>query len=221
MPDGFYRRHLPHFDAVNRDVFVTWNLKGALPEAAITRIREERFQITEYLNRLPKDEPGQPERESMLLDHARRLFRISEEFLDHAKEGPLHLADPDLARMVQETILAGANRWYSLFAFVVMPNHVHLLMRPSVALSRVTMAIKRQSSTLINARMGTVGRALWQDESFDHFPRDAAAFNRIIQYIERNPVVAGLCVRPKDWRFSSAAMRDQWKLGIAYGGESA
>jgi len=56
-----------------------------------------------------------------------------------------------------------------------------------------------------NAVLGRAGRPFWQDESYDHWVRNAAEFESIRQYIEYNPVMAGLVERPDDWMWSSAA----------------
>lgn len=58
-------------------------------------------------------------------------------------------------------------------------------------------------------------KTLWQDESYDHWARDEEEMVRIIQYIENNPVQAGLCRRPEDWPWSSAFCRERlgWNQG--------
>lgn len=203
MSRGFYRRHLPNFDATGRSVFVTFNLKGALPVEARARLRAERTDIENHLANagLFLDETV---KSNLLLEHARKLFRISEEFLDAAEHGPRDLADAGTARIVRDRILQGAGRFYDLFAYVVMPNHVHMLIRPQVELVRITGGIKKSTALAIHRRRGIEGAAFWQDESFDHFPRNGESFERIARYIENNPVAAGLCSKPEDWSWSSA-----------------
>ena len=58
-----------------------------------------------------------------------------------------------------------------------------------------------------NRILGQTGETFWQNESFDHWPRDQDEFFRIVDYIENNPVKAGLVDRPEDWIWSSAAER--------------
>jgi REP element-mobilizing transposase RayT len=93
---------------------------------------------------------------------------------------------------------------YNLDAYVVMPNHVHVLLEPLVPLARITGGIKGVSARDANAALRRVGKPFWEDESFDHWVRDEAEFERIRCYIERNPVSAGLVERPEDWPWSSA-----------------
>ncbi|MBN1901291.1 hypothetical protein JW926_08215, partial [Candidatus Sumerlaeota bacterium] len=62
-----------------------------------------------------------------------------------------------------------------------------------------------KSWTALNAnrKLGRTGR-FWQEECFDHWVRDQKSFLRIIRYIDANPVKAGLCKQPSQWRWSSA-----------------
>ena len=73
----------------------------------------------------------------------------------------------------------------------------------------------------INGLLKLRGKAFWQDESYDHWPRDEAEFFGINAYIENNPVEAGLCARPDDWPWSSASKRSKWPLGEALSAEVA
>ena len=56
-----------------------------------------------------------------------------------------------------------------------------------------------------NKILGRTGKRFWQEESFDHWIRKAEEFERTANYIEWNPVSAGLVRRPEDWPWSSAA----------------
>ncbi|HVT14064.1 MAG TPA: transposase [Fimbriimonadaceae bacterium] len=96
-------------------------------------------------------------------------------------------------------------RRFTLHAWVVMPNHVHVLLTPleNVALEEILRTQKSISSTRINKLLGQQGR-LWQPDYFDRLIRDEKHFNGVVHYIEWNPVKAGLCVDPADWAWSSA-----------------
>jgi REP element-mobilizing transposase RayT len=125
--------------------------------------------------------------------------------LDTAATGPLWLNDPEIAGYVERALKQGAElRHYVLRAYVIMPNHVHVLLDPLVDLYRLTGGIKGVSARDANVRLGRTGKPFWQDESFDHWIRDAGQFTRTRSYIENNPVKARLCAKPEDWRWSSA-----------------
>ena len=67
-------------------------------------------------------------------------------------------------------------------------------------------SIKRHTARKCNLLLGQRGK-FWQQESYDHWARDEDELERIIHYVEQNPVKAGLVVRPQDWQFSSACDR--------------
>jgi hypothetical protein len=89
-------------------------------------------------------------------------------------------------------------------AFVVMPNHVHMLVTPSVVATRWLGPLKGFTSYQANELLGTLGRPSWQDESYDHLVRDGVEFERIRVYIQQNPVTAGLVIAAERFQWSSA-----------------
>ena len=118
---------------------------------------------------------------------------------------------PEAARsLVLQRCLYGDGSRFHLYAVVVMPEHVHLLMTPLrdpqgnvFCLSEILRGIKGASARSVNQLLGGSG-PLWQEESFDHWVRTPEEFARISKYIENNPVSAGLVKRPEDWPWSSA-----------------
>jgi hypothetical protein len=106
MPD--YRRRLPHFHPQDAYVFLTWRLWGTLP--------------------LRVDSAARPT--------AGHAFVAQDRAMDRCAVGPLWLQNPYIANLVAEAILIGQGerRFYELCAWVVMPNHVHLLILPQVPL---------------------------------------------------------------------------------------
>ena len=125
--------------------------------------------------------------------------------LDSSSSGPLWLKDPEIAGIVTQAIHRGEELGqYALRAYVVMPNHVHVLLEPILSLSRLTNGIKGVSARVANLKLGRTGKPFWQDESFDHWIRNQGQFTRIKSYVENNPVKARLCAKPEDWEWSSA-----------------
>jgi putative DNA methylase len=128
--------------------------------------------------------------------------------LDKGTTGPHWLRDPRIASVVEHTLYGGQElKQYELDTFVVMPNHVHVLLWPWVPMARVTGGIKGVSARDANLVLGRIGMHFWEDESFDHWVRNDVELRRIRIYIERNPVTAGLVQRPEDWPWSSAAKK--------------
>ena len=208
-----YQRHLPHQVPAGFPIFLTWNLKGAMPREANERLRRER----EQLQREPP-RAGESTRDRALR-HGKLLFAKSDDFLDRATAGPMHLRDPACAKIVEDAILFGAAGRYELFAWCVMANHVHLLVTPRWELSKVTQSLKGFTAYEINRLQSETGRTFWVDESYDHWARDEEEFQRIVYYIENNPVKAGLCQRVEDWPWSSARFRRWWPMGKVLIGE--
>ncbi len=85
-----------------------------------------------------------------------------------------------------------------------MPNHVHLLVTPLLEVSKMMQSLKRFTARECNRILGLTGQPFWQDESYDRLVRDEAEYQRIVRYIEMNPVRAGLAPRPEEFPWSSA-----------------
>jgi putative transposase len=179
----YYERNLPHWHPAGRLIFVTWRLYGSLPRAIL-----ERFRTQE------QTDPG-------------RAFVELDREMDRACTGPQWLRLPTIAPLVVEALRNGESNLgcYVALAYVVMPNHVHLLLEPKVPLSKITKGIKGSTARLANALLGRQGKRFWQDESFDHWVRSGRGFDRIQSYIELNPVKAGLAAKAELWPWSSAA----------------
>jgi len=126
--------------------------------------------------------------------------------LDRDVAGPRWLSQPALARMVTEALHYGetARRWYRLHAWVVMPNHVHVIMTPQHTFSEIMRWLKWTTARRCNQFLGRTGVPFWQDESYDHWIRSGDEMQRIVGYVERNPVAAGLVKYAEDWIWSSA-----------------
>jgi putative transposase len=98
---------------------------------------------------------------------------------------------------------------YSLHAFVVMPNHVHLLVTAAVPLPQLTKSLKSITAKRANGLLALTGSPFWQEESYDHVARNQREFETIRRYIEENPVRAGLVREAREYRWSSAG----WATG--------
>lgn len=122
--------------------------------------------------------------------------------------GSCVLGKPAIADVVQKALLHFNTHRYELAAWCVMPNHVHVVVTPLLefSLSSILHSWKSFTSHQINRLLKRTG-TWWERESFDHLIRSIADFDRFIDYVEYNPVVAGLCQHPADWLSSSAHIR--------------
>ena len=119
--------------------------------------------------------------------------------------GSCVLALPAVAEVVVGNWRHLAAGRYDLCAWVVMPNHVHLVLRVHAGqpLDRLVQSWKSYTAKRINAITGRAGR-VWQSEYHDRYVRDEAGYAAALAYVENNPVAAGLCSAAQDWRWSSA-----------------
>ena len=139
MPE--YRRRLPHFQPDGAYLFVTWRLDGSLPASVLqARYSSPGHAFVAVDRALAQDQ--------------RRLW----------------LRNPRIAKLISDSIHAGEveRHYYELQAWVVMPNHVHLLVLPRVPLARITHWLKGGTARAANLALGRSGEPFWQDESFDH-----------------------------------------------------
>ncbi|HTQ62262.1 MAG TPA: transposase [Candidatus Solibacter sp.] len=189
----FYRRNLPHWHPEGKSIFITWRLYRSLPVSVLRKLVAIRNRSApDSSNADPQDSPG-------------KQFLEFDRALDAAKSGPVWLLDPEFAEYAEYPILRGAELGRcELHAYAIMPNHVHVLLDPHVPLAKISGVIKGVAARDINARLGRSGKPLWQDESFDHWVRNSAEFERIRHYIEWNPVRAHLVPQPEQWKWSSA-----------------
>lgn len=100
-----------------------------------------------------------------------------------------------------EAELERVRKWYRLFVtgYVVMPEHVHLLVSEPER-SSLPVAIQMLKQNV--ARLWGPGR-LWQIRYYDYLVRSEKKRIEKLQYMHRNPVARGLVERPEDWRWSS------------------
>ena len=175
MPE--YQRRLPHFHPDDAPIFLTWRLYGSLP--AIT-------DPTIYPTR----------------GHA---FVAQDRFLDRRASGPRWLGDPRVADVVARAILIGdCERNFYRLAWVIMPNHAHLLIRHLVPIPVLMRWLKGSTARSANRILGRTGQPFWQDESWDHYLRRSSQIERTTAYTEKNPVAAGLVDASARWPWSSA-----------------
>ena len=119
---NFYRRNLPHWHPINQSFFLTWCLYGSLPKRVIADIKLSLRQLVRSLSKLTR--AGERVRE-----YKRQLVKI-DRILDKAETGPVWLANPEIAESVQNALLEVYSHLYKLWSYVVMSNHVHVLLKP-------------------------------------------------------------------------------------------
>jgi REP element-mobilizing transposase RayT len=176
------RGYLPHFDG-SKVQFVTFRLADSVPQTVLVK----------WKNELENDEITDA-------DFRKRI----EMYLDQGY-GSCCLKDKGIASVIRETLLKFHEVKYRLISWVIMPNHVHILIKllEGQKLPSVMHSIKSYTAQESNRILNQRGQ-FWFKESFDRFIRDEKHFYSTISYIENNPVKARLCDHPSEWEFSSA-----------------
>ena len=202
---GWYAsKSLPHFDAPGIRQFVTYRLADALSVA--------RRSEWEAFLKLEDD-----------LEKQRQI----EGYLDKGL-GECHLRDPRIADLVQENLWHHDGVKYRLLAWVIMPNHVHVLVEMGqVPVGEIVKSWKSYTSKeALKILRGGDGpspkspakkigdrlsppQTFWQEDYFDHYLRDDDHYRRVVHYMENNPNKAGLVRSPADWPWSSAHYRGE------------
>lgn len=187
---GWYTRGtLPHFDGGQIWQFITIRLYDSLPQNVLVRFKTE-LEVRNV--------------ESI----ARETLVLIDKYLDQGV-GSCYLQRPEIAELIENALLFHHGTRYELRAWVVMPNHVHFLVRPleGYELHKIVHSIKSFTSHEANKILGRSG-TFWMREYFDRYIRDSEHFAKTVRYIHRNPVAAKLCDMAEDWRFGSARLEE-------------
>ena len=159
------RRRLPHLDVIGEPQFLTFRLRDTLPHYRV----------------FPAGSLTSGE-----------AFLMMDRLLDQSRWGPTFLKQPEVAQAVVASILYGVEiGHYQLHSWVIMPNHVQLLVTPQVSLSRLLGSMKAAAAKRANLLLDRSGLPFWQDESYDLLVHNRDEFEHIQPYIENNPVAAG------------------------------
>ena len=188
---GWYSRgYLPHLDALRVFQVITFRLADSLPQVKLQDLEIE-------LASLASDRRETERR------------RKIEQWLD-AGMGCCALRHPLVAQLVQNALHYFHGQRYQLLAWCIMPNHVHVLVQPRYPLGKIVQGWKSVTSRQVLARHESLQlgipdpQRLWMRDYWDRYIRDEDHLASVIEYIHRNPVTAGLCRQPGEWRWSSA-----------------
>lgn len=187
-PITFYMRHLPHWRQEGATYFVTFRQADSFPQ--------EKLQELAALREAWEKRTASPRSDKQWQQLAHETMRRTEQWLDEGK-GSCRLRFPDARKIITNALHQDNSRLYELGCYVVMPNHVHVIVRPlgdgSDSLEHVLKGWKGLTAMQINLHFGITGQ-FWQQESFDRIIRDEEHLSRAIQYIGSNPIKAGLKV---------------------------
>jgi len=186
--------------------FRGWHERGYLPHRDMPGLTQ--FVTFHLADSFPRSLQSEWEQYARITDDRERRKKL-EAYLDRSR-GKCHLRDPAIARLVEDNFREFSGERYQLLAWVVMPNHVHVLFRPQKAsMSAIIGGWKKHTGRLANQLLGRRG-AFWSLDYFDVYMRDTTHERKAVRYIENNPAKAKLVLKPEDWPWSSARFRDEF-----------
>lgn len=172
------RGYLPHFDSAETIQFITFRLADSLPRA----VAESLAKLTDSLSETDRS-------------------------LDSGY-GACWLGESAVADLVQDALVHFDGQRYRLLAWCIMPNHVHAVVQPVAgnSLGGIVQSWKSFTAKAANRLLGREG-PFWHKDYFDRYIRDEGHLARTVDYVENNPVKAGLITAAADWPWSSRRFR--------------
>ncbi len=206
----YYKRNLPHYQSRGLVYFITFRLVDSLPNYVVLKLKQEKEAFLKELENVQ----NVLEKEEEYRLYQSRLFAKYESLIDKSNCGPKWLEDDRVAQIVFDSLKSMDSILYDLIACTIMPNHVHILIKPKenekqdIELSKtyyiITEILKkikgttaRQCNIILN-RQGS----FWQHESYDHIVRNITEQENIIKYILNNPIKIKLADKPENFRWN-------------------
>ncbi len=170
---------LPHWHQNNKIQFITFRLADSLPQ-------EKLAELTAFKEQWLAAHP-QPWDQKTKDEYDYTIRRKIDRWLDQGF-GECILQREDIRQIVANTLLLYHGRRYYLYRFVIMPNHVHLLLSPigEEVSTRFIGSVKQYTANAINQALGRKGQ-VWQRNFFDSLVRDGNNFEAYVNYINQNP----------------------------------
>ena len=189
----FYARKLPHIQPLEETFFITYRLVDSIP---MCRIKEWN-EITNQRKKIAKTQTGK-------YNEQKRHFGLIDNYLDKSANEPYWLKQDAIATIVADSLQFYAEKFYKLWSYCIMPNHVHLVittLKDAPPLYTILQKHKRHTAKGCNKVLNRTGK-FWTHESYDHIVRSNDEFNRIVFYTIYNPVKAGFVKKWQKWKWT-------------------
>jgi REP element-mobilizing transposase RayT len=175
--------YLPHWTRDGGFYAVVFRLHDSLPAHVVAAWKAERERLLKKRSLTVSDE-----------EQLQTLFSERVEKQLDAGYGDCWMRKPEIADVVANALNHFDGDRYRLLAWCVMPNHVHVVVRPNPGheLERILHSWKSFTAKQANILLRRTG-PFWQPEYYDHLVRDEADLFHVVEYVLNNPLVAGLC----------------------------
>ncbi|MDE6522299.1 MAG: transposase [Muribaculaceae bacterium] len=179
QPIGFWRNKLPHWEQTGKVEFITFRLDDSMPQIIVRQYRQLKEQFV-------KEHPY-PWNTATYRLYGEIITNPMQKYMD-AGYGSCVLKDPAVRRILVNAIDFFNNERFLSWAYVIMPNHVHMLATPAPGyeLSTTISSVMRFSAKNINKLIGRKGQ-LWREEPFDTIIRNHDHYRNTLEYIRHNP----------------------------------
>ena len=174
------KRNLPHWQQPGTSYFVTFRLADSIPVERVNRIKEER-EIWLMRHSVPYSDDDWCE--------YNRLFSDTIQNILDSGSGSCILKKKEISNIVKSALFHFDENRYILGEWVIMPNHVHVVVIPlyNFSVEKITHSWKSYTAHEINKILNRNG-AVWQHESYDHIIRNSKQLEFIAKYIIENPI---------------------------------
>jgi 1-hydroxy-2-methyl-2-(E)-butenyl 4-diphosphate synthase len=181
---------LPHWRIPGATYAITFRLHDSMPLAALEDFRQRKETLAKRLEDLISQD-GSRNSIAALIAVRSEIATLQESALEsalHAAHGECWLKNPAIAEMVLGALKFFDGSRYTLHAWSIMPNHVHVLLSPlgDHDLEKIIHSWKSFSAKKANEMLNRSG-TFWQEEYYDHVVRDGEDFKHQIQYVLENP----------------------------------
>lgn len=201
MSMSFYKRQLPHWQPDDAEFFVTFRLAGSLPAEAIKKLKKL------------KEDLGKGVEVESASKYSSSITQKYENLIEGTENGPAWLKEKEIAQIVLESLHFFDKKEYDLYAYCIMPNHVHVVFKVNgreldqaktthiYPATNIIGRLKSYTALNCNKVLGRTG-PFWQAESYDRVIRDSDELENTIAYTLNNPVKAGLVKNWTDWPYT-------------------
>ncbi len=209
---SYYKRHLPHYTPDGYALFITSRLANSLPQEIIEKLKIKKEKNYKLIAGI-KNQKIKKEKYS---ESKSQYFELFDDALEKFSNGPYWLSQSNIAKIILDSIHFRNSKVYHLFAFTIMPNHIHVIFKPIVGqfgklsyktknekyiLGNIMGSFKRHTAKECNIILKRTGQ-FWQHENYDHVIRNHQELINTVSYIINNPVKAGLVDNSENWEWN-------------------
>lgn len=185
LPVDISQQTLPHWVQPGVSYFFTFRLADSVPQSLLEEwVRQRNAWLAHH---------PQPCSQMDMLEYAERFTERMDAWLD-AGHGSCALRDHRARKLVEDTITKFDGIRLHLDSAVIMPNHVHLIVKPNddENIFKLIGGMKGYSARVCNALLGRTKQAFWMEDSYNRIVRDYDELRAFREYVRRNPVEAKL-----------------------------